>query len=109
MAQQVTISANDIFGRINELLASWVLTIKHRFGVDGTGKEDYELLEGEMTWEEVEENLRSYERDYGMSSAEFYAKFRRGEMPDTYDTSAWAIEYSFWRDSKRGRARQGQP
>jgi len=41
-----------------------------------------------------------------MSSAEFYQKFVKGEMPDTFDTNAWAIDYNAWLEIKEARRQQ---
>lgn len=48
---------------------------------------------GWLTREEFRAILRSYEEGFGMSSTEFYEKWNRGEMPDTWDTNSWAFLY----------------
>ncbi len=96
---------NGFLARLGELFASWLGFFKERLGL--AGPDGRELLEGEMSWEELDAEIASYERDYGMSSAEFYEKFVRGEMPDTFDTNAWAIDYSAWLEVKKARHQQG--
>ncbi len=48
-----------------------------------------------MTREEFDEALQSYETAHGMSSAEFYKKWRQGEMPDEIEFNMWAGLYEF--------------
>ncbi|MGQ9627009.1 MAG: hypothetical protein ACUVV0_08930 [Anaerolineae bacterium] len=37
--------------------------------------------------------LLEYEKKYGMTSQEFYEKYKRGEMGDEADIISWAITY----------------
>ena len=41
--------------------------------------------------ERLEERLAAYEERHAMSSPEFYAKFRAGEMGDDMDAVEWSI------------------
>ena len=38
-------------------------------------------------------SLVVYEQRYGMSSADFYARYQRGELEDTADFVEWAGDY----------------
>ena len=40
---------------------------------------------------DIEEIIKGYEQQFGMSSAEFQKRWIKGQMPDTFDTMAWAI------------------
>jgi predicted DNA-binding antitoxin AbrB/MazE fold protein len=48
---------------------------------------------GLMTREEFEAGLRAFEEAYGMSSAEFYDKWQREEIPYSGEMYLWAISY----------------
>jgi hypothetical protein len=41
-------------------------------------------------------SLVAYEQRYQMSSADFYARYQRGEMGDTADTVEWAGDYQHY-------------
>jgi hypothetical protein len=43
-----------------------------------------------LTPERLCRELAAYERRYGLPSAEFYARFLRGELPHRWEFSAWA-------------------
>lgn len=43
---------------------------------------------------ELSHELYELEQRYGMSSAEFYEKYRKGELGDNEDIMHWAIVYS---------------
>lgn len=49
-----------------------------------------------VTLKELRERLKPYEKKYGMTSAEFYERFRRGEIEDTKETVDWYIDYQFY-------------
>lgn len=44
--------------------------------------------------------LLSFERQYDMPSAEFYAKYKRGEMGDDVDLVRWAGRYRLYCELK---------
>jgi hypothetical protein len=41
-------------------------------------------------------SLVAYEQQYKLSSAEFYARYQRGEMGDTADMIEWAGDYQHY-------------
>ena len=41
-------------------------------------------------------SLVAYEQRYQMSSADFYARYQRGEMGDTADIVEWAGDYQHY-------------
>jgi hypothetical protein len=41
-------------------------------------------------------SLVAYEQQYQMSSADFYARYQRGEMGDTEDFVEWAGDYQHY-------------
>ncbi len=41
------------------------------------------------TLREIEESIRYFERKYGMKTADFYDKFKRGEAGDDMDFFEW--------------------
>jgi len=47
----------------------------------------------------LEQQLRSYERKYKMSSKEFYALFEAGKLEDTHDFTVWAGKYYLYREA----------
>ena len=44
--------------------------------------------------------LLSFEQQYNMTSAEFYARYKRGEMGDDVDFVRWAGLYRLYRELK---------
>jgi len=48
-----------------------------------------------VTRQQILDDLRKFENRYGMSSAEFYEKFSRGEMGDSEDVIEWAGTYEW--------------
>jgi hypothetical protein len=50
---------------------------------------DFYVEEHEMTREEVKAILEEFERKYGMTSAEFYEKRKKGETDLVSDSVAW--------------------
>jgi hypothetical protein len=45
-------------------------------------------------------SLVAYEQRYQMSSADFYARYQRGEMGDTADVVEWAGDYQHYMQLK---------
>jgi len=43
-----------------------------------------------LTFEELSERLREYERKYGYSTIEFYRRFQSGDLGDDYDLMMWS-------------------
>jgi hypothetical protein len=43
-----------------------------------------------LTNERLRDELRSLERERGMPAAEFYARYRAGELGDSPETTRWA-------------------
>lgn len=58
---------------------------------------DFYVSEHEMTPEEVKAVLENYERQYGMTSEEFYAKWKRGETYWVVDSVDWSGLYAAYR------------
>lgn len=58
-----------------------------------------------LTAEDIEAELRKFEERYGLSSAEFYDKYNRGEMGDSEDVIEWAGLYE-WSLAATRRARR---
>lgn len=50
---------------------------------------DFEIEEQEMTLEEVKAILEGFERQYGMTSAEFLEKWKKGETEWVNESVAW--------------------
>lgn len=46
-------------------------------------------------------DLVAYERQYGMTSDAFYARFQTGELGDSQDYVVWAGEYQLYLSIKR--------
>ena len=46
-----------------------------------------------LTFDELSERLRDYERKYGYSTIEFYRRFENGELGDDDDLMMWAGLY----------------
>ncbi len=44
-----------------------------------------------ITREELLEQIRAYEIQYEMTSAEFLRQWEAGVAPDTYETNVWAM------------------
>lgn len=49
-----------------------------------------------LTFEELSERLREYERRYGYSTIEFYERFEAGELGDDDDLMMWAGLYHLY-------------
>jgi len=52
---------------------------------------------------ELDAELEWYETTYGMSSEEFYAKWRKGKVKENFDMNAWAITYGHKQDIMSGK------
>jgi len=52
-----------------------------------------EAADEEALIERLRANLSQFEAKYGMSSTEFYAEFRNGELGDAMDFMEWASVY----------------
>lgn len=46
---------------------------------------------GEISREDILEEIRGYEQEFGMSSEEFMQAVQAGTAPDTFETMAWMI------------------
>ena len=55
-------------------------------------REEQKVPIRKVTLKELRARLTRYERKYGLTSAEFYDKFKRGEIEDTKETVDWYIE-----------------
>jgi len=49
-----------------------------------------------LTFDELSEQLRAYERKYGYSTIEFYRRFQSGELGDDDDLMMWAGLYHLY-------------
>ena len=49
-----------------------------------------------LTFNELSEQLRGYERKYGYSTIEFYRRFQDGELGDDDDLMMWAGIYHLY-------------
>lgn len=49
-----------------------------------------------VTFDELNERLREYERNYGYSTIEFYRRYRNGELGDDDDLMMWAGLYHLY-------------
>ncbi len=45
---------------------------------------------------ELQERLQAFEAQYQMPSAEFYRRFRAGELGDAMDFVEWSVFYEMW-------------
>lgn len=48
-----------------------------------------EIKPKRLTFEELSERLREYERKYGYSTIEFYRRYQSGELGDDDDLMMW--------------------
>lgn len=46
-----------------------------------------------LTLEYLEKRLEYFENRYQMDSSDFYAKYNKGEFPDTHEMVEWASYY----------------
>ncbi len=51
-------------------------------------------------------SLVAYEQQYDMSSADFYARYQRGDMGDTADVVEWAGDYQHYLQLKEDLERK---
>lgn len=49
-----------------------------------------------LSFNDLSEHLRGYERKYGYSTIEFYRRFRSGELGDDDDLMMWAGLYHLY-------------
>jgi hypothetical protein len=49
-----------------------------------------------LTFEELSDKLRGYERKYGYSTIEFYRRFQSGELGDDDDLMMWGGLYHLY-------------
>jgi hypothetical protein len=49
-----------------------------------------------LTFDELSERLRTYERRYGYSTIEFYCRYQNGELGDDDDLMMWAGLYHLY-------------
>ncbi len=49
-----------------------------------------------LTFEELSERLREYERKYGYSTIEFYRRFQNGELGDDENMMMWSGLYHLY-------------
>lgn len=49
-----------------------------------------------LSFNDLSERLRGYERKYGYSTIEFYRRFRSGELGDDDDLMMWAGLYHLY-------------
>ncbi len=49
-----------------------------------------------VTFDELSERLREYEKKYGYSTIEFYRRFQNGELGDADDLMMWAGLYHLY-------------
>jgi hypothetical protein len=55
-----------------------------------------QLVVEEIGLEGLGEELTAFETQYNLSSAEFYRRYRQGEMGDAGDFIVWAGMYQIW-------------
>ena len=56
----------------------------------------HEITIAQQQTAEIETDLKQYETQYLMSSAEFYPKFKAGELGDDIDFVEWSSFYQMW-------------
>jgi len=49
-----------------------------------------------LTFEQLSENLRAYESQYGFSTIEFYRRYQAGELGDDTEMMLWAGLYHLY-------------
>jgi hypothetical protein len=59
---------------------------------------DVALSQHRLRLERYEQDLREFEKRYGMESATFYRRFEAGELGDAMDFFEWAGLYELRRD-----------
>ncbi len=57
---------------------------------------------------ELAEELGAYERQYGMSAEEFYAKYQAGLSGDELHWMEWAATYELFMENKRDQMRSDE-
>jgi len=69
---------------------------------------DFYVEDREMTFDEVKAALKKYERKYGMTSEEFYEKWKKGETYLVSESVIWSTFFEAYqimngKDSDNGR------
>ena len=54
---------------------------------------------GELT--QLRERLEAYEREYNMTSDDFYRQFRSGELGDELDFVEWSVFWDMYQSTQR--------
>jgi hypothetical protein len=54
------------------------------------------LVPKRLTFEELSERLREFERKYGYSTIEFFRRFQSGELGDDEDMMIWSGLYHLY-------------
>ena len=62
-----------------------------------------------LSFQELSQRLREYERKYGYSTIEFYHRFESGELGDDADVLMWAGLYHLYLTSLPIRQLMQQP
>jgi hypothetical protein len=77
---------------------AWVSLPPHVQGVSDLSQLDAEQLVyvHELTDEDVRLRLRELEQWYGLTSAEFYRRWQRGEADDILEKIEWSLLYEDW-------------
>jgi len=57
---------------------------------------DHEWHQYELTDDDVRRRLKELEQWYGMSSDEFYRRWKRGEADDIFEKIEWSALYEEW-------------
>jgi hypothetical protein len=67
---------------------------------------DFYIEEHEMTLEEVKAILEEFERNYGMTSQEFYEKWKKGETEWVSESVVWSGLFEAYRalNGQNGKA-----
>jgi hypothetical protein len=58
---------------------------------------DFHVEERDMTLEEVVDALKKYEHKYGMTSEEFYEKWKRGEAYLVSESVDWSLLFEAYK------------
>lgn len=57
---------------------------------------EYQLQKDETQLAELRENLARFERNYGMKSEDFFARYQAGEMGDDAEVFEWNVLYKMY-------------
>jgi len=91
------------------ILSNGAITIVPKFGykVDEEGniqkepEDEVSLLKRVLA--ELDAELKWYETTYGMSSEQFYTKWRKGKVKENFDMNAWASTYLYKQELMSGK------